>query len=101
MRQNIETFLMMFYSLFNKDMCGSQGFAKVSQILREFDLKIRALSALHYLVKTYRGTLLEENKNHLKLVSSLLCNCLQFLFTNSKEKEAKELVQIFQKASPR
>ena len=30
MRQNIDTFLMMFYSLFNKDICGSQGFTKVS-----------------------------------------------------------------------
>lgn len=84
-RQNIESILMALYSVLNKSICGTKGFTKMSQILREFDNKIRALGALSYLIKKYRSNLLEENKNHLKMVSSLLGNCLQFLFNNSKD----------------
>ena len=101
MRQNIDTILMIFYSTMNKEACQTKGFTKVSQILREFDLKIRALSALHQLVVNYRHTLLDENRTQLKLVSHFLCNTIEFLFTNSKDGEAKELLQIFQKASPK
>ena len=68
-RQNIDSILTLFYSIFNTDICGSKGFTKVAQILREFDLKLKALSALSFLVKTYRKSLLQENKAHLKLVS--------------------------------
>ena len=100
-RQNIDAFLTVLYSAFSKDICVNSGFTKVSQILREFDLKIRALSTLCTLVKNYRHNLLEEDRGHLKFVSSLLCNALQFLFNNAKEPEAKELQQIFLKANPR
>lgn len=57
-RQNIDAILTLFYSVFNADICLSQGFTKVAQILREFDLKIKALSALSFLIKNYRGSLL-------------------------------------------
>ncbi len=56
------------YSVLNKDICVSTGFTKVSQILREFDLKVKALSALHVLVTNYNDTLLHGNKSHKKLV---------------------------------
>jgi hypothetical protein len=69
--------------------------------LREFDLKVKALSAVHVLVTKYKDTLLQENKAHKKLVCQMLGNSLQFLFNNDKAAEVQELNQIFLKASPR
>ena len=98
--QNFESMLMLFNSIFNKSICETKGFTKVSQILREFDLKLRALSTLYRLIKDFKQSIL-ENRDYLKLVSSMLSNCLEFLFSNSKEADVKELQSIFYKASPR
>lgn len=97
---NFENILMLFNSIFNKFICETKGFTKVSQILREFDLKLRALNSLYKLIKEFKQLIL-ENRDYLKLVSSMLSNCLEFLFSNSKEAEVKELQSIFYKASPR
>ena len=98
--QNLESILMLFNSIFNKAICETKGFTKVAQILREFDLKITALNSLYRLIKEHKGLIL-ENRDYLKTVSSMLGNCLEFLFNNSKEVEVKELQSIFYKASPR
>lgn len=89
---------MLFNSIFNRDICGITGFTKVAQILKEFDLKLRALEALVLLIKTCKTSL---SKQYIKLASFFTCNCFAFLFNNSKDKEAKELLSIFQKASPK
>jgi len=83
--QNVEVIFMLFYSVFNKDICGHSGFTKVSQILKEFDLKLRALEALHLFLKKFRNFIFEKNKHYFKLAASMLSNCLQFLYTNSKD----------------
>ena len=67
--QNIETIMMLFYSIFNKDISGITGFTKVSQILKEFDLKLKALESLHLLITKYKDWLLETNKSNLKMLS--------------------------------
>lgn len=67
--QNIEQILMLFYSVFNKDMCIISGFSKGSQILKELDLKLQALEALTILICRNRKLLEDANKHNIKLVS--------------------------------
>lgn len=101
MSQNIEQILMVFYSIFNRDMCTIAGFTSVSQILREFDLKLRALEALNLLIRMHTKLLNEANKHNVKLVSSFLNHACNFLFNNSKDKNAQEMAAIYSKASPK
>mmetsp|Transcript_7475 Transcript_7475/g.11658 ORF Transcript_7475/g.11658 Transcript_7475/m.11658 type:complete len:240 (-) Transcript_7475:2056-2775(-) len=67
--QNQEILLALFYSMFNKEMCATSGFSKVSEIIREFDLKHRALKTLHYFITNFRWSILGENKSYLKFVA--------------------------------
>jgi hypothetical protein len=41
---------MILESVFNKSMCETKGFTKVSQILKEFDLKIQGLTLMTNLI---------------------------------------------------
>jgi len=56
---------------------------------------------MHLFLKKYRNFVFEKNKHFFKMAASMLSNCLQFLFNNSKEKDAQDMLKIFQKASPK